>query len=281
MKIRYPQVKDFKGPNEFIQYNKGFIYGNSLFHLNLIQVIKKATESGGGISDAFNIIGPDDFILALKASNIWLIYDRKWSATGINILYDRIGFGTPEECQFMGPLDLLTFLFAKKAIPHQVYKERIVYQCKTVKAPQKKVPGQALTSDATVAEEIARLTYDYSLAEWGERPDRTVDYYREQTRAHIDRGDQYHWSDEGKICCIALIFLFNEEIPIIGSLFTPIEYRQKGFATSLVHELTSRLLNNGWEKVGLQSDKSNVGANKAFRQIGFRPIDELIIIDRH
>ena len=64
----------------------------------------------------------------------------------------------------------------------------------------------------------------------------------------------------------------KDEKPMIGNLFTKKGKRNKGFAYSLLYVVTEGLLKNGHEECGLLSDATNIASNKAFVNVGYKPI---------
>jgi GNAT superfamily N-acetyltransferase len=58
----------------------------------------------------------------------------------------------------------------------------------------------------------------------------------------------------------------------IGPVYTPPEYRGRGYATALVTDLSAHLLANGYERCFLYTDLSNPTANRIYATIGYRPV---------
>jgi uncharacterized protein len=58
----------------------------------------------------------------------------------------------------------------------------------------------------------------------------------------------------------------------IGSVYTPPEYRHKGYATACVTALSQKLLNEGCDRCFLLTDLANPTSNHIYRKIGYLPI---------
>ena len=60
----------------------------------------------------------------------------------------------------------------------------------------------------------------------------------------------------------------------MGLVYTPPEYRRRGYATACVGELSRVLLESGWEYCSLFVDAGNASAIHVYERIGYRPIDD-------
>jgi hypothetical protein len=58
----------------------------------------------------------------------------------------------------------------------------------------------------------------------------------------------------------------------IGPVYTPQQYRRKGYATACVAALSQKLLNEGCDRCFLFTDLANSISNHIYQQIGYRPI---------
>jgi predicted GNAT family acetyltransferase len=58
----------------------------------------------------------------------------------------------------------------------------------------------------------------------------------------------------------------------IGPVYTPPEFRGRGYATACVATLSQRLLNNGREFVFLFTDLANPTSNHIYQVIGYNPV---------
>ena len=58
----------------------------------------------------------------------------------------------------------------------------------------------------------------------------------------------------------------------IGPVYTPPEYRRKGYATACVAALSQKLLDQGCKRCFLFTDIANPTSNHVYQQIGYQPI---------
>jgi uncharacterized protein len=92
---------------------------------------------------------------------------------------------------------------------------------------------------------------------------------RDWASATIAAGSAFLWEDAGAGCLACL----TRETPnghAIGPVYTPPAARRRGYATSLVAELSERVLTSGKRFVWLFTDDANPTSNHIYESIGFR-----------
>jgi uncharacterized protein len=83
------------------------------------------------------------------------------------------------------------------------------------------------------------------------------------------------------------IYLWEDDIPVslasgkcsyafarLGLVYTPSEYRQKGYATACVAALSQKLLDQGCYCCYLLTDLANPTSNRIYREIGYRSVSD-------
>jgi hypothetical protein len=60
----------------------------------------------------------------------------------------------------------------------------------------------------------------------------------------------------------------------LGPVYTPPERRRQGYATSLVAEVSARLLEGGFRRCYLFTDLTNPTSNAIYRRIGYEQVCE-------
>ena len=63
----------------------------------------------------------------------------------------------------------------------------------------------------------------------------------------------------------------------VNGVYTPAEWRGRGYATACVAELTSRLLHRGFEFCVLYTDLANLTSNAIYTRIGYRPVRDFVM----
>lgn len=84
------------------------------------------------------------------------------------------------------------------------------------------------------------------------------------------------------------IYLWDDQVPVswangrrslpesgrIGPVYTPPEYRRKGYATACVAALSQKLLDEGCQQCYLFTEVNNPTSNHIYSEIGYRPVCE-------
>ena len=91
-------------------------------------------------------------------------------------------------------------------------------------------------------------------------------------RRNIDGNRQFLWTDGAQIRAIASS---AESLPDagarIGLVYTPPEFRGRGYGTAITGSLAQLLLDQGQAWVSLFADNANPGSNRIYQRLGFRP----------
>ncbi len=88
----------------------------------------------------------------------------------------------------------------------------------------------------------------------------------------------YVWDNEGPVS-IAGVSRPMRNGTTIGLVYTPPEYRGKGYATSCVLSLTKKLLSDGYSFCSLYTDLSNPTSNSIYTKIGYVPVGDALELD--
>jgi len=65
----------------------------------------------------------------------------------------------------------------------------------------------------------------------------------------------------------------------IGYVYTPDEHRRRGYATALVAQLSGHALDLGFGHCVLYTDLANPTSNKIYREVGYRPLQDVMDVD--
>lgn len=107
---------------------------------------------------------------------------------------------------------------------------------------------------------------------------KTMEQLVEITQAKIATGDIFKWTHSENVVSIAAINRKTKNTGIVGLVYTPEEYRRKGYASSHVQKLSEHILQKGFKYCGLFTDKANPISNHIYYKLGYEPIAEFVDI---
>jgi len=272
-------IVNFDIVREFVDENDSFIYDHYFSHFYLIKLYEQVISGEEKLIDAFNIAGDNESkIICLCGNGGIFIYGDYFDDEMIALLFERISYKQYTNFEFIGNKAIILALFNNYKIQFEIEKDRIIYEAESVKPLTKPHTGRTVNSTFNKFKELVQLSYNYSLEEWGEREGRGIDYVEMLIRQTIEQKVLIQYDIKDRIACIAQVLNLENNLPIIGSLYTPPDLRNKGYATCLVHALTKKLLTTGYDKCGIISDATHPETNHIFKQVGYQPVYEHILI---
>jgi predicted GNAT family acetyltransferase len=151
-----------------------------------------------------------------------------------------------------------------------------VYTAAAVSAPAA-APGRMRAAGggdrALLADWAHAFAVETGLTEGPEEIARSVD-----ARIGADPGVVV-WEDGGIPVTFAAAIASSPGITRVGPVYTPPEYRRRGYATSLVAAWTSELLRRGAGRCMLFTDMANPTSNSIYQAVGYRPAGRSLLFD--
>lgn len=89
---------------------------------------------------------------------------------------------------------------------------------------------------------------------------------------YLKEKNVYFWQDNNKPVAFINAARITPNSVNIGPVYTPPEYRRKGYATSMVSQLSQILLDRGFKYCLLFTDLANPTSNHIYHKIGYQPI---------
>jgi predicted GNAT family acetyltransferase len=113
--------------------------------------------------------------------------------------------------------------------------------------------------------------------------------FAEVTLEPLDRSEAL--KNATRIIDASRLYLWQDEVPasmawrarptrhgiVVSGVYTPPEYRKRGYATSCVAALSQLLLDEGYQFCALYTDLANPTSNSIYQKIGYRPIQPSIV----
>lgn len=95
---------------------------------------------------------------------------------------------------------------------------------------------------------------------------------REEVEERLDAGHFFLWRDGGQVVSIAGWAGPTPNGVRLNSVYTPPEFRNRGYASANVAALTQHLLDGGRKFVFLFTDLKNATSNSIYQKIGYRAV---------
>jgi predicted GNAT family acetyltransferase len=150
--------------------------------------------------------------------------------------------------------------------PHRLEYRQSVYKLTEVKLP---VPEDGKLRPATEADIplVTQWKIEFTMDIFG-RADRKE--AEQAARFRIGQRDIYLWDDGGPVSMAMKNRPTTNGISV-SLVYTPSQWRCRGYGTACVGELSRMLLDSGWEFCVLFADLANPSANRVYQKIGYRP----------
>ncbi|TCP28694.1 hypothetical protein EV207_1164 [Scopulibacillus darangshiensis] len=87
----------------------------------------------------------------------------------------------------------------------------------------------------------------------------------------------YLWDHNGPVS-MANMTRPTKNGAVISYVYTPPEYKKKGYATSCVAALSQKILDSGYSFASLYTDLANPTSNGIYMKIGYQPIEDSVLI---
>lgn len=101
-------------------------------------------------------------------------------------------------------------------------------------------------------------------------PKKTLEGFVQLVKNLVNNSVLYVWEINNEIVSMAAIVRDTPNFQIVGAVFTPVNQRKKGYASSLVHFVSQLIVDKG-KKAGLFTNAGNPTSNKIYQKIGYNP----------
>ncbi len=124
---------------------------------------------------------------------------------------------------------------------------------------------------------IARHEDIVKIAQWvkafeNEALDKEHELDLERAERFVNKGLMFVWDDGGNSTSMAMSTRPLRNSVTVSAVYTPPEYRRKGYATALVARLSEHLLSMGYAFINLFTDLDNPTSNSIYQKIGYHPV---------
>ncbi|GAT70948.1 acetyltransferase [Planomonospora sphaerica] len=158
---------------------------------------------------------------------------------------------------------------AARRVPERLYRLEIVTP------PRRPVPGAARTAGTGDRELLAAWFADFHLEALGER---AAGEMLPVVSSRIGRQELILWEDGGRPVACAAFSVPIAAMSRIGPVYTPPEFRGRGYGEAVTRAVTREALDAGAIEVLLFADLGNPVSNSVYQAIGYRAIADYAAI---
>lgn len=208
---------------------------------------------------------------ALRTPPHKLVLSRSVNPQALNAIAQDLYWRQEQVPGVIGPVvEAKTFAEAWQAVTGQSYRQGMahrIYQLKTVQ-PIPKASGYFRV--ATLCDRELLISWHKAFAK-----EARIDDIEQDAEGVIDRcliqGTLYLWENNVPVS-MANCAASTPHGACINLVYTPPEYRKKGYASSCVAFLSQTLLNQGSKSCFLFADLTNPTSNHIYQTIGYHPV---------
>ncbi len=194
-------------------------------------------------------------------------------AESVSVLADYLKDNGIELPGVTGPADTGRSLAETLGGRYRITMEQLIYECRAV-VYTGEAPGICRPAERNDAEMLVKWMSSFHSDVGLTEP---VETLTERVLERIEQGTILVWVDNLPVS----MGLSTGKTPHgirVGGVYTPPEYRNRGYATSNIAALTQRMFDQGHKFCFLYTDKSNPVSNSIYQKIGYRQVSESIMV---
>ncbi len=123
---------------DFLLYNKSFVYGNYIAHYHLIKAVNQLKQDDVVLRDAYTITDEEgSCIIGFFIAGCYHLYGFTWSNAVMDHVISRIHVPRyAASCAFIGQKAIITHLFDWHKTPYTFCKDQVIYACEKITIPR-------------------------------------------------------------------------------------------------------------------------------------------------
>ena len=270
-----PELKEYKDFLVFAKYNNGYIEENPFMYFNLRRTIDRVLNGEIELYKFFNVLDQNNFISCLLVKDECLIYARNVNEEIVSLVEKGLEFHKFKRYTFFGTKSIIDRLFTRNNVKFNEQKCRNYYECIKVKEPFNYAYGTATMGEDIRINELIELGELFKEEFYNkEKPTENIENV---VYSGLLKRNLFQWVVGNKLAGMAQVIYEEYDYPVIGYVITHPDFRGIGIASSLIHEITKGLLDQGHQKCWLMTDAYNPSFNSAFKKVGYELISEYVM----
>jgi predicted GNAT family acetyltransferase len=270
------KVHGFTDANQFYQRVKNYLMNQEALHNLLLGICHGLIDDPENFQEPTYLatVEKEDKIIAvaMRTPPRNLVLSEIQDITAIQPLIQDVYSQFPSLPGVIGlTSESESFVLAWHTLTNQTYQLKLALRTFQLKEVQQipSVTGylrQAVTADKEL---LIKWYQAFCLEALGE----TVLDAEPWVDTVLKKGRAYLWQDKVPVS-IACSGSLTPNGVRINMVYTPVEYRRRGYATASVAALSQSLLNQGHQFCFLFTDLANPTANHIYQNIGYQPIGD-------
>ena len=236
------------------------------------RVFAASVEDNAGLALAAWMMGPRPLLLASDRDDIALAADALANLLGDRGLAPRHVIGAVGQVEmFIEAWSRFTRQSARVAMRQRVYRLEAV-------EPLPAVSGSLRVATSSDGEVVTSWLQAFEEEALGALGAPTPSAARAVAEHRIGAGEIQLWCDPEPRTMAGSARPTSHGIAV-NAVYTPPEWRHRGYATACVAELSRRLLGSGYRFCVLYTDLGNPTSNAIYTRIGYRPIRDFLMYE--
>lgn len=154
-----------------------------------------------------------------------------------------------------------------------IHMRQAIYRLNELKI-QPSSTGELITADHSHLELLQRWLKWFGQ----ETNEPLIEQAAQETAEEMIRSQRaYLWIVEGEVVSMAARARVTPHGATVNAVYTPDEFKRRGYATQTVAALTQKLLNQGYQFCALYTDLDNPTSNSIYKKIGYEWIGNSIV----
>ncbi|MBF2029237.1 MAG: GNAT family N-acetyltransferase [Oscillatoriales cyanobacterium C42_A2020_001] len=270
------KVQRFEHPIEFCDRAEPFLQQNEVVHNLPLRLCRSFREGSPHIKPSYLALVEVDgnpVAVAIRTPPFPLVVSEVTEPAAIALLVDDLQAAEPELAGVNAPqavADEFARIWQQRTnqLAH-LYMAMRVHKLTAVQ-PVAQTSGWLRLAEAG----DRSLLTDWYIAFQQEALQESPELATAQAWAERQIGYQtlYLWQDGDRVVSAASGFPASARVGVVNFVYTPLEFRKRGYATTCVAAVSQRLLKQGYQACALFTDLANRTSNKIYRAIGYQPV---------
>ncbi|MHC1732802.1 MAG: GNAT family N-acetyltransferase [Bacteroidales bacterium] len=264
------KVIKYVNPNDFLEDIGDFVDARHFGHFLFIRAIDRLLSRKEDIYSACTVKRGDQIeIIYMWTNHGQYIYGEHQSQESIQQILSSINFDAAVKSGLFGSKLIIDEIIKESQENYSLVKHRLYYQCNKLSCPAKPAEGQWYCSNLSDLNEISTMALEFYHEEFEGKGLQTTKEIIDGITNSIEESRLFYWRYQDEIKAYVNIIDDRNDKIMIGSVFTKLENRNKGYGKTLVYEVLNSLCNYNEVSFGFMVNPDNIASIKMFSALGF------------